>query len=283
MRLPSFLVTFAASAATASPLTPRAIDSKLISSTNDFSCRSTKYPNPVIALHGLFATANSDLNFLEAWLRPQGFCTFSLTYGQYPLIPLGGLKAVSESSVEIADFIKNVLDKTGAPKVDIVGHSEGGLQSLYLPKFAAIADRVDKIIAIAPPTHGTDSSGLVALADTLGIRPLVNEVLDKIGCDACNDMIPGGPAVMKLNSGAVVQPGNKVTVIASRNDRTVVPPSSAFVKETGVSNIFVQDYCPLDLVGHVSLAIDLNVWNLVLNSLENRIGRKFPCVISFPF
>lgn len=283
MRLSSFLVVFAASAATATPVTPPAIDPQPKFSANDFGCRSTKYPNPVIALHGLFATAKSDLNFLEAWLRPKGFCTFSLTYGEYPLIPLGGLKAISESSIEIANFVKEVLDKTGAAKVDIVGHSEGGLQSLYLPKFAGIADRVDKIIAIAPPTHGTDSSGLVALADTLGLRPLVNEVLDTIGCDACNDMIPGGPAVTKLNTGTVVQPGNKVTVIASRNDRTVVPPSSAFVKEFGVNNIFVQDYCPLDPVGHVSLAIDLNVWNLVLNSLEDRIGRKFPCIISFPF
>lgn len=249
---------------------------------NHFSCRSTKHPNPVIALHGLFFNKDLDLNFLEAWLRQKGYCTFSLTYGLYPNIPLGGIKPINESAVEIADFIKEVLQKTGASKVDIVGHSEGALQGLYVPKFAGVAHLVDHVIAIAPPTQGSTLSGLLLLAKELGVLPAVNELLDTIGCQACNDVFAGSDLVKRLNDGPIVQPGNKVTVIASRFDYVVTPSASAFVHEDGVANIFVQDYCPLDLVGHGSLAIDSNMWNLVLNSLEDKIGRKFFCVIAPP-
>lgn len=274
--LPSLVAALYALAASASPIiTPR--------HENDFSCRSTKHPNPVIALHGLFFNRDLDLNFLEGWLRPQGYCTFSLTYGLYPGIPLGGIKPVNESALEIVDFIHEVLNKTGASKVDLVGHSEGGLQSLYIPKFVpGAAHLIDRVIAIAPPTKGTTLSGLLLLAKDLGLLPTVNEVLDTVGCQACNDVFVGSELVTKLNDGPIAQPGNTVTVIASRFDYVVTPPESAFINEKGVTNIFVQDYCPLDLVGHGSLAIDSNMWNLVLNALEDKVGRKFPCVIAPP-
>ncbi|OAA34676.1 Lipase, class 2 [Beauveria brongniartii RCEF 3172] len=249
---------------------------------NDFSCQpSADHPSPVVLLHGLGATYYDDLHVLEAFLQTRGFCTFSFTYGALEGRPfLGGFASIDKSSHQIADFIYEVHAKTvghgGTHKIDIVGHSEGGFQSLYVPKFReGVAALVDHIVAIAPPTHGTPIANLLTLSPLLGPD---TGLLELIGCTACHEISVGGASVAKLNDGkAIVQPGNNVTVIISGLDAIVIPPTTAFIYEDGVNNIRVQDYCPLDLVGHISETYDFNIWNLVLNSLENQVGRKFPC------
>ncbi|OJJ50380.1 hypothetical protein ASPZODRAFT_128995 [Penicilliopsis zonata CBS 506.65] len=254
---------------------------------NDFTCRSTTHPNPVVLLHGLGATWYEDLNYLQAFLAASDFCTFASTYGAYDAFPfLGGLKPINDSAAEIASYIRTVANETGASKIDLVGHSEGGFQTLYVPKFeAGIADLLDTLVAIAPPTHGTTFAGLYDLAYVLGnvSRTLVGEALDILGCPACNDLGPDGPAVLRLNDGdPIVQSGNRLTVIASTDDELVTPTQTAFVDETGVRNEYVQATCPLDPVGHIGEAYDLNVWNLVLNALEDTPEREFVCVLGSP-
>ncbi|PHH93143.1 hypothetical protein CDD83_24 [Cordyceps sp. RAO-2017] len=250
----------------------RAQEEAALGRSNDWSCRSSKHPNPVVLVHALFGSDKIGLNFLEGWLRKRGFCTFAPFYGSYvPFLPvLGGLKPIAQSSAEVADFVREVRRRTGAAKVDLVGHSEGGFQSLYVPKFYPdVAAGVDRIVAIAPPTHGTTLLGLQRLLNLLGL----------VGCAACSDFTTDSPAVARLNDGRpIVQPGNRLTVVASRLDEVVTPPSSSFVDEPAVQNIFVQDYCPIDLAGHLGENIDRNVWNLVLNALEDQHGRKFPCL-----
>lgn len=262
---------------------PLALDPR--AAHNNFDCRSATHPNPVVLLHGLGATFYEDLNFLEAFLQSQDFCTFSITYGSYAGFPLvGGLKPIAQSAVEIETFIKEVLSKTGAAKIDLVGHSEGAFQAMYVPKELGIAAAVDKIVAIAPPTHGTDFAGLYKLAQIGGglTEAVVMGVLDIVGCAACSDLLPGGAAVLALDNGPIAQPGNTLTTIASRSDELVTPTTTSFVDEPNVKNIYVQDYCPLDPVGHIGEAYDMNVWNLVLNSLESTYDRGFPCVLGSP-
>ncbi|EPS29345.1 hypothetical protein POX_f08384 [Penicillium oxalicum] len=252
---------------------------------NDFSCKSNS--NPVVLLHGLGANYLEDLNVLQSWLQNKGYCTYALTYGEYDVAPLvGGLKPIAESAQEIAAYIKEVVQKTGRSKVDLVGHSEGAFQSLYVPKVEGVSQYIDKIAAIAPPTHGTSFAGLYNIAYLLGnaSRDLVSQVLNTVGCGACDDLGPGGAAIARLNDGQpIAQPGNKVTIIASRYDELVTPPGvSSFVEEDGVTNRYVQDTCPLDPVGHIGEAYDVNVWNLVKNVLDDTPNRKFVCLIGSP-
>lgn len=142
---------------------------------------------------------------------------------------------------------------------------------------------MQRIVAIAPPTHGTSFAGLITLAQDLGIDGLVQEVLDTFGCDACNDIVDGGAAIAQLNDGTpIAQPGNDVTVIISRDDELVTPTSTSLVNEAGVRNEYVQDYCPLDPVGHIGEAYDLNVWNMVKNALTDVTAHNFVCVFGSP-
>jgi triacylglycerol esterase/lipase EstA (alpha/beta hydrolase family) len=275
----ALVLTLAATLLAASPA------SAATAGNNDFSCRpSAAHPEPVVLLHGLGATYYEDLNVLQNHLVEQGYCTFSLTYGSPAGFPVvGGLAPIADSATQIARYIKRVVSATGAPKVDIVGHSEGAFQSLYVTKTQGIAERIGKVVAIAPPTHGTSFAGLINLAYALGIRSQVGQALHAFGCPACDDLTTGGAAVAKLDDGPIAQPGVDYTVITSRTDELVTPPEKSFIREPGVRNAYVQDSCPSDPVGHLGEAYDTNVWHLATNALDPAHATPIrACGVGFP-
>lgn len=247
---------------------------------NDYTCRSERHPNPVIMLHGLMSSSHVGLNKLEEWLQDHDFCTFSLTYGVSTNPSVGGLTPIADSSKEIESFIRDVKRRTGASKVDLVGHSEGAFQALYVAKFGKVAQDIDKIVGIAPPTHGTEPASISQYVD--GLKEL-DQLLASIsytaaGCGACFDLVENGGAVKRLTDGKIVQPGNSVTIIASKTDEVLIPPETAFVREPGVTNIWLQDVCPQDMTQHIPEGYDENIWNLVLNALQKTPRRRFQCV-----
>ncbi|WP_432946748.1 esterase/lipase family protein [Kribbella sp. CA-253562] len=246
---------------------------------DNWACKpSAAHPNPLVLLHGLGGNGPGNYSFLGPYLAARGYCAFTLTYGQAtPAIPVGGTVSIVRSSAEIEAFVDRVRTATGAAKVDLVGHSEGGFQSLYGPKVRGYAAEVGKVVALAPPTHGTTFAGLVSVGDHLGLRPLVDQVLRDFGCPACDELIVGGAPVAQLISGPIAQPGVKYTVIASRLDALVTPHETSFIREPGVKNLFVQDVCPLDPVGHVGLAFDPTVAQLVANALDPARARPVLC------
>jgi triacylglycerol esterase/lipase EstA (alpha/beta hydrolase family) len=132
---------------------------------NDFKCKSTAHSNPVILIHALSANPSIDLNLIQRDMQDQGYCTYATTYGAHTLAPwIGGLKDMRESSQTLAGFILEVVQKTGAPKVDLVGHSEGGVMSLYVPmKYPQVSAHVDHIVALGPAVHGAQYFGLTQL------------------------------------------------------------------------------------------------------------------------
>lgn len=274
------LSSFFATLALASPIAERQ------AVHNNFLCRSTVHPNPVVLFHGLGATYYEDINELESYLQNNSFCTFSITYGAYPNWPyVGGLKPINESAAQLADFVKEVQTKTGATKVDFVGHSEGAFQTLYVTKFEGVASMVRKVFAIAPPTHGTTFANLYDFSYIGGnlTRELTGEILDDTGCPACNDLGPDGPAVERLNDGSpIAQAGVEYTVLTSKYDELVTPVYTAFVNETGVRNLYVQDFCPDDPVGHIGEAYDMNVWELVLHTLSGSTAGPTECSYGSP-
>ncbi|MDT8912346.1 alpha/beta fold hydrolase [Amycolatopsis sp. PS_44_ISF1] len=237
---------------------------------NDFACRpSAAHPEPVVLLHGLGATFYEDLNFLQGDLANRGYCTFSTTYGAYPNFPfVGGLKAIADSSLEVKNFVEKVRAATGAAKVDVAGHSEGAFLSLYLAKLAGIQLEIGKVVALAPPTHGTTLAGLLSLALKVVGRDTFERIARAIGLPVGADLVEGGPAVVALSTGPVARPGIDYTIITSRSDELVTPTETSFVREPGVKNQYVQDLCPKDSVGHIGEAYDLNVWYMIRKALD---------------
>lgn len=237
---------------------------------NDWSCRpSAAHPQPVVLLHGLGGNGPGNFSTLGPYLASAGFCAYAPTYGEaIPGVPVGGITPVPQSAAEVSAFIGQVRAATGAARVDLVGHSEGGFQALYGPKFIpGEAAAVARVVALAPPTHGTTFASLVTIGDDLGTSPLTGAVI-AAGCPACSELTTGSSLVNSLNAGPVAQPGISYTVIASTRDELVTPYGTEFVSEPGVSNETVQDFCPLDPVGHIGLAYDTDVAQLVRNALD---------------
>jgi hypothetical protein len=154
-----------------------------------------------------------------------------------------------------------------------------------VPKFAISAARIGRVVALAPPTHGTTVSGLVTLGQLLGggSNIVVNGFTNGSTCYACTDLVTGGPAVTALNTGPIAQPGISYTVVATRYDQVVTPASTAFVNEPGVANSYVQDTCPWDPVGHTGIAVDSTIEQLITNALSPSTAAPVSCGYGPPF
>jgi triacylglycerol esterase/lipase EstA (alpha/beta hydrolase family) len=252
---------------------------------NDWGCQpSAVHPEPVVLLHGLGGNGSGNFATLGPYLAAQGFCVYTTTYGEPdPGIPVGGLVPIPQSATEIAGFIGSVLAATGAAKVDLVGHSEGGFQALYGPKFVpGESATIARVVAVAPPTHGTTFGSSLTIAGALGIAPLVNTIIASYGCPACSELTSGSDLVTQLNTGLVTQPGIAYTIIASTHDELVTPYGTEFVSEPGVSNQTVQTLCPLDLVGHVGLIYDADVEQMIRNALAPANPVPVTCSLGLP-
>lgn len=252
---------------------------------NDPSCRpSSAHPDPIVLIHGLSSTGQENWGYVGPYLANAGYCAFSLTYGATsPFGPyVGGIGPIPQSAQQVSTFISQVLAETGAAKVDLVGHSEGAFLSLYVPKELPVANEIDRVVALAPPTHGTSFANLVTLSGEAGLASLRTLFLTN-GCPACNELIDGGSAITTLDNGPIAQPGIAYTILISRDDELVTPPTTAFVDEPGVTNAYVQDSCPSDPVGHIGLAFDPGVAQMITNALDPATANPVTCSFGPPF
>src|SRR4051794_38603026 len=97
---------------------------------NDWSCvPSAERPTPVVIVHGTFGDRRSLLDPLSLALVQAGFCVFSLDYGNR------GTGDIVASARELKAYVARVRDATGAAKVSLVGHSQGGMMPRYFIKF----------------------------------------------------------------------------------------------------------------------------------------------------
>ena len=121
---------------------------------NDWDCRpSTDRPTPVVIVHGTFGDRKSLLDNLSAAMVDDGFCVYSLDYGNR------GTGPVEQSAEQLATFVDRVRRATGAAKVSMVGHSQGGMMPRYYIKFLGGAEVVEDLVGLAPSNHGTSSTG----------------------------------------------------------------------------------------------------------------------------
>jgi triacylglycerol esterase/lipase EstA (alpha/beta hydrolase family) len=233
---------------------------------NDWSCRpSSAHPRPVVLVHGTFA--NGSLNWTAAApaLAAHGYCVFALTYGAVPGVPvLRAIGPVDGSAAQLATFVNGVLAATGAGKVDVVGHSQGGMMPRYYMRFLGGAAKVHTLVGLAPSNHGTTLNGLADLAKAF---PGGSDLLAS-GCPACADQTAGSELLTRLNAGGDTLPGVRYTVIATRFDTVVTPYTSQFLDGPGVHNVTLQDLCPVDLSDHAGLAFDPVTLHEVLNALD---------------
>jgi triacylglycerol esterase/lipase EstA (alpha/beta hydrolase family) len=254
------LLTLAPAAARAEePLPPQGTPPP---GANDFACKPPpRHPYPVVLVHGTYLNMTNSWTALAPALERLGYCVFALDYGNGPVPGVNGVGDIPKSAGQLETFVDKVLHDTGAAKVSIVGHSQGGMMPRYLIRFLGGADEVDDLVGLSPSNHGTTNP----LAGPAGQN----------GCPACTQQIAGSAFLQALNEGDQTPPPASYTVVETMNDEVVTPYDSEFLPQPAdgrVTNVLLQDACPTDQVEHIGITSDPVALQWALNAL----GRPGP-------
>lgn len=251
--------------------------------SNDWSCKPTAaHPEPVVLIHGTWENAYDNFAYISQPIADAGHCVFTFNYGRSNFIQGGGVGPVlpgrngtgyiEDSAKQIAVFVDRVLAATGAQKVNIVGHSQGGAVSRQYMKFEGGAPKVNHLMTFGATNHGTTLLGIGALGraiNNLGIDVLgLVEIF--VGHSGIQQTV-GSNFINNLNAGGDTLPGVNYTIVGSRYDEITTPFDSTFLTPgpgATVRNITIQDGCEQDLSDHLNMMYSPRVLSIILNTLD---------------
>lgn len=143
----------------------------------------------------------------------------------------------------------------GAPSVDIVGYSAGGLVTRLWVADDAGQHRVRRVVTLGAPLHGTQ---LAAAGTALvpGACPL-----------ACQQLVPNSALLRGVDAQPLPE-GLPWLSLWTQDDQTVTPPDSA--RLAGAVNVPLQTVCPGVQVSHSQLPSTPLVDGMVLAALNGR-------------
>ena len=218
---------------------------------NNPKCEPTKkHPYPVVLVHGTFETMDQNWAVLSPRLKKQGYCVYALNYNNRGMGPIG------ESAQELDRFVNGVLGITGAKRVQLVGHSQGGMMPRYWIKYLGGAEKVEDLVGIAPSNYGTNLND--AFGDPSGM------------CQACAQQNADSRFIRRLNRGDDTPGRGSFTQIATRNDEIIVPYTNCFLRGTErTRNITIQNFNNGLPVTHQNIYNDTFVQRLVFDALAN--------------
>jgi triacylglycerol esterase/lipase EstA (alpha/beta hydrolase family) len=97
----------------------------------NLACTPTAaHPYPVVLVHGTFENRFDNWQAMSPALKAAGYCVYALDYGAdngSAALGIYGIGEISRSARQLADFVASVRAQTGAAKVSLVGHSQGGM------------------------------------------------------------------------------------------------------------------------------------------------------------
>jgi triacylglycerol lipase len=166
----------------------------------------------------------------------------------------GDLRTQAEHLGEVASRVR---EEAGAPSVDIIGYSAGGVVARLWVRDGDGADVVRRVLTVGSPQHGTSQAALGA--EFAGSCP-----------PACEQLVPESDLLRRLNAGDETPAGPMWATIRSTTDRVVTPVDSAAL--SGALNIVVQDACPGSTVAHGALPGS----PVVLAALDSVLGAGTP-------
>jgi triacylglycerol lipase len=233
---------------------------------NDWTCTPTAArPTPVILVHGTFGDRKHLLERMSRKVKEAGFCVYSLDYGNR------ATEDVRDSAQDLKVFTQRVLDATGAAKVSMVGHSQGGMMPRYYIKFLGGDQVVEDLVGVAPSNHGSSITG------PPGANPLA-PILDAL-MPALEQQAAGSAFLTELNAGDETPGDVSYTQITTKYDEIVRPHTSGYLTPGPAStNLTIQDVCPWDLAEHVFIPASLTTIAITLDALT----REGPARPDFP-
>jgi triacylglycerol lipase len=208
--------------------------------------------DPVIVVNGLFGVGFA-YDPLVARLRADGYRVWDFE------LPTLGTQDIRLSARALDAFADAVRAQTGAVKVDLVGHSEGGLVARTYVKYYGGAAEVDSLVTLGTPNYGTVAANIVRVF-TLG---------SCVGITACQQMTIGSNFLADLNAGDDSVGNVAYTNIATVFDELVQPYTNSYLNaaDGNITNKALQSQCFLRVVGHLGLIVDGAIYSGVEDAL----------------
>jgi pimeloyl-ACP methyl ester carboxylesterase len=152
----------------------------------------------------------------------------------------------------LLDQTVRALQADGAPTVDVVGYSAGGVVARLWATDLGGASVARRIVMLGTPNHGTEIAGLGAFIGG-GACP-----------EACRQLAPDSDLLAGLND-VGLPAGPQWVSVWTEQDEVVTPPDSAQVD--GAVDLPVQQVCSAAQVAHGRLPTDPTVQRFVIDAL----------------
>ncbi len=193
---------------------------------------------PVLLIHGFLGTRGS-MYMLERRLVDDGFVVVSFNIGTF------NVRDIRRSAFLIHRKIERILAQTPSQKIDVIGHSMGGLIGLYYVKKLGGHARVRKLIMYWQTRSGASWSALDRGAARACGRPRPG-----------NQLLPRSRFLDELAARAAAAQGSKSRTIAAARDWVVPLPTTRL---QGANAMTVP-------LGHSSLVVSEEVYRRVVNT-----------------
>ena len=188
-------------------------------------------PGPVLLVPG-YGGGTGTLDSLAQALRATGRVALVVE-------PVGdGTGDLREVAAQLDRAVREQL-AAGAPSVDVVGYSAGGVTARWWAAELGGDEVARRVVTLGSPHDGTDVAALAA-------------AFAPASCpEACRQLVPGSDLLSDLDQ---TPDGPKWTSIWTSQDQAVTPPDSA--RLDGAVNIELQLVCADAQVAHGQLPTD---------------------------
>ena len=201
-------------------------------------------PGPVLLVPGYGGSTRS-LSVLARRIRSTGR---QATVVRLPGNGTGSL--IADASALDAAVTRALRD--GAPSVDVIGYSAGGVATLLWLREDGGVHKARRVVTLGSPFHGAN---IAAAAE--GFAPGACPA-------ACQQLVPGSRLLKHLDA-TPVPPRPRWLSLWSTGDATVTPPDSA--RLTGALNVPIQSVCPGRQISHSQLPDNPAVTAMVLQAI----------------
>jgi triacylglycerol esterase/lipase EstA (alpha/beta hydrolase family) len=199
---------------------------------------------PVLLVPG-YGGATAALSALAERIRVSGRAAIVLR------LPGSGTGSLITDAAMLNAAVGKALD-SGAPSVDVIGYSAGGVTALIWARQDNGAAKARHVITLGAPFHGTRLA-----AGANGIVPGACPA-------ACQQLVPGSSLLASLD---VSDPADLPPWLSlwTDDDQTVMPPDSA--RLAGAISLPIQSLCPAAQMSHSQLPVSPVVTAIVLQAL----------------
>ncbi|HWG60683.1 MAG TPA: alpha/beta hydrolase [Streptosporangiaceae bacterium] len=166
-------------------------------------------------------------------------------------LPANGTGSLVKDAAVLGAAANRAL-RHGAPSVDVIGYSAGGVAALIWARDYGGVHVARRIVTLGSPFHGAQIAG-AAVALVPGACPT-----------ACQQLAPGSTILKGLD--ATPLPARPPWLsLWSTTDSTVTPPDSA--RLAGAVNVPIQSVCPGQQISHSQLPTSPVVSAMVLKAI----------------